>query len=485
MTTFQAATQALSRVFVAEGAAGPGNPPVFQSCLAMGSTSQSIGSVTFIYCPDPDNYNQFIAVGEIQEREEQVETSLSGHFPLTSRSRLVQWAKSKTPLAIHVHFGQSTNPQNFNTFVKAVIFDEGAKISSLDIDELGALEESGSIGESVDISAASFYEVVPMTYVSIQNDTIETGGVDAWLERLYDEYLPVSQRFAVFVVTNGDGSTTGGKLIYTIDGGANYSEIDLTTAIVAGNSPSGVAAVNGVPVIVSADVTNMFYVDVVAGDTAVTTVATGNAINAIDSAGAFAYVVGDSNYMGKITDYSAAPEDVDAGSGGNLVSVSVHPSGAVAAGDDAGYVFFSADGLNFGGVQIDAGNSVTAVEVVNADIAWAGTDTGKLFYTQNGGQSWVQSSFPGSGSGEVTDIRFPTLSVGFIAHRPATGNAYLVKTVGAGASGTWYRTPYAGAIPTAYSLKLAMRQGEPNMMVATGPTTSDPTADGVIIFGDE
>jgi len=450
----------------------------------MGGASQAIGSVTFIYCPDPDNYTKFITVGEIQEREEQVETSLSGHFPLTSRSQLTKWAKKKTPLAIHCHFGQSTNPSNFNNFVKAIIFDDGAKITQLDIDDLGALEESGSVGESVDISAANFYEVVPLTFVSVQNALIATGGVDAWLEPLYNEYLDVDQRWAAFVVTNGDGSTTPGKLIYTIDGGVTYGSISLT-GIGATSAPSGVAAVNAVVVVVTADDTTMYYADVINGDSAMTAVTVPNAINAIDSAGAFAYVVGDSNYMGKITDYTAAPEAVDPGSSGNLVSVAVNSSGAVIAGDDAGYVFFSPDGTNFGGVQVAVGETVTAVEVVNNDVAWAGTDAGKLFYTTNGGQSWVAASFPGSGSGEVTAIQFPTLSVGFIAHRPTSGDAFLVKTVGSGASGTWYRTPYAGAIPTAYSLKLAMMKNEPNLLLATGPVTSTVTGDGIIIVGSD
>lgn len=484
MSNFIAATKALSRVFVAEGLPGPSNAPTFQSCLVMGGASQAIGGVTYIYCPDPENYNQFIVVGEIQEREEQVETSLSGHFPLTSRSQILKWAKAKSPLAIHVHFGQSTNPQNFNHFTKAVIFDEGAKITSTDIDEMGALQESGEIGQSCDISAASFYEVVPLTYVAIQPDLITTGGVDAWLEPVYNEYLAVDKRFAMYVVTNGDGAATPGKLIYSLDGGENFGSVSLT-GIGGANAPSGVAAVNEVVVVISADTGDMYYIDLHAGDTALTTVTVTQAMNAIDSAGATAYVVGDTGYMGRITDYTQAPEEITPGSGGNLVSVSAHLSGAVAAGDDAGYVFFSADGTTFGAVEVEAGQSITAVEVVSADIAWAGSDTGKLYYTQNAGQDWDEASFPGSGTGVVTDINFPTLSVGYITHEPATGDAKLIKTVGAGAPGTWYRVPYTGSIPVAKRYKLALMRGEPNVLLAAGPATATVTGDGTIMYGAE
>jgi len=147
MATFDAARTSQSRVFIAEGLPGPDNPPLFQGCLVMGGASQSQGDVEYIYCPDPEKYDGFIIVGEIVGREEGVETGLSGHFPLSALSDIVKWGRAKTPLAIYCHFGVSSNPQNFNVYTKAVIFDDRARITSTDIEDMGSLEESSRIGQ--------------------------------------------------------------------------------------------------------------------------------------------------------------------------------------------------------------------------------------------------------------------------------------------------------------------------------------------------
>jgi hypothetical protein len=227
MATFIAASQSQSRVFVAEGLPGPDNPPVFQGCLVMGGASQGLGDVEFIYCPDPENYDQFVPVGTIVGREENVETSLSGHFPLNTLSNIIKWGKAKTPLAIHVHFGTATNPQNFNVFTKAVIFDDRARITSTDIEEMGSLDESGPIGQSADISAASYYEVVDMNWISRVPELMTTPGAGIDAVNVYDETLPLDNRFAYYAVTAGDGGVTDPELVYTVNGGTVWSNITM------------------------------------------------------------------------------------------------------------------------------------------------------------------------------------------------------------------------------------------------------------------
>lgn len=469
MTSITAARTGQSRVFVAEGLAGPKNPPVFQGCLVMGGASQSQGDTTFIYCPDPEQYDGYTVVGEIIGREENVETSISGHFPINQQSNIVRWGRAKTSLAIHVHFGESSSPQDFNTFLKAVIFDNRARITSTDIEDMGTLEESQAIGQSADISAADFYEVVPLNYVTRSNDLVDTEAMGVDVAKIYDESLPLANRFAFYCILDAN-------LVYSLDGGSTFAEVAATAGAV------GVGVINDVPVVINDTTGNTYYIDLLNGDSAFTTVVNSQNLNCIASIGNAAYVGGDGGYFGIISDYTSSPTAITLGTADNIISVDALPGGIVVAGTSGGDVFFSVDGINFGTAEIDAASQVTAVCAVNDKIFWAGTAAGDLYFSVNSGQSWAQRNFPGSGSGVVTDIVFPMLSVGWIAHQPAAGDANLLRTVGAGAVGTWYSVPVAGVLPTIRSPKLAVVQGEPNLVLAAGPL-DNPATDGVLIVG--
>ena len=478
-SNFVAASRSQSRVFVAEGLPGPDNPPIFQGCLVMGGASQGLGDVEYIYCPDPENYEKFIPVGTIVGREENVETSISGHFPLNTLSNIIKWGRAKTPLAIHVHFGLATNPQNFNVFQKAVVFDNSARITSTDIEEMGSLDDSGQIGQSADISAADYYEVVDATWISRVPELMTTPGVDAAIAKIYDETLPLDNRFGYYVVAEGDGitATDHSRLVYSINGGSTWSHIVISD--LSGKYAAGVAVVNDVPVVIGA-AADLYYADVVGGATDVTKVTHAQVMTCITGIGAVAYVGGAAGYIGKIDDYTAAPVAMTSGGTDDIASIHALDGGVILAGDVDGHVYYAVDGENFGEVDVaGTGNSVTAVCAVDASTFWAGTDDGKLYYSTDAGSTWTERSFPAGGTGVVTSITFPTLSVGFIAHDPAAGNARIIKTTGAGATGTWFEIPRTGSLPAADSLKLSSMAGDANRVLSAGPVSTT----GIIIFG--
>ena len=478
MTTFIAASKSQSRVFVAEGLPGPDNPPIFQGCLVMGGASQSLGDIEYIYCPDPKNYDQFIPVGTIVGREENVETSLSGHFPLNTLSNIVKWGKAKTPLAIHVHFGTATNPQNFNVFTKAVIFDDRARLTSTDIEEMGDLEESSSIGQSADVSAASYYEVIDMNWISRVPELMTTPGVGVDAAVIYDETLPLDNRFGYYVVTQGDGVSDDPALVFSVNGGTNWSNIDISDLGTA--DAAGVAVVNDVPVVIGA-VANLYYADVINGATVMTEVVFAQAMSCITSIGATAFIGGAAGYVGQLDDYTAVPTAMTTGGVENVLSIHALEGGIILVGDADGKVYYSLDGENFGVADVGGtGVGMTAVCAVDSETFWAGTDGGQVFYSTDAGNTWTERGFPGSGSGSVTDITFPTLSVGFISHNPVAGSARIIKTTGAGAVGTWYEIPRSGALPTADSLLMASIPGDANRVLSTGPVSATT---GVIVFG--
>jgi hypothetical protein len=84
----------------------------------------------------------------------------------------------------------------------------------------------------------------------------------------------------------------------------------------------------------------------------------------------------------------------------------------------------------------DAAVTIQAISVVDALLYWVGTSGGKLFYTQNGGESWVEKTFSGSGTGVVRDIAFATAEVGWFAHNTTTPTGYVYSTWNGGADWT-------------------------------------------------
>ena len=84
-----------------------------------------------------------------------------------------------------------------------------------------------------------------------------------------------------------------------------------------------------------------------------------------------------------------------------------------------------------------AANSLRAIAVLDNKRIWVGTyDSGRAYYTLNGGKSWTEVSFSGSGSGAVRDILFVNDEVGFIAHNTTAPVGRIFATWNGGADWT-------------------------------------------------
>lgn len=74
-----------------------------------------------------------------------------------------------------------------------------------------------------------------------------------------------------------------------------------------------------------------------------------------------------------------------------------------------------------------------AICVLDTNRFWVGTTgQGRVYYTLNGGETWTEQAFAGSGSGTVWDIVFATDEVGFISHATTTPTGRLFATYDGG-----------------------------------------------------
>lgn len=135
----------------------------------------------------------------------------------------------------------------------------------------------------------------------------------------------------------------------------------------------------------------------------------------------------------------------------------------------------------------DIALDITAVEVMSKDHYWIGTsNSGRLIYTLNGGETWAESSFGGQGSGDIRDILFITPSVGYVAYNTTAPAAKIYTTWNGGADWT-SEAPRIAPLPTAdYIRRLAAPIESDstracNNLVAVGLAGNG--TDGVVLLG--
>ena len=72
--------------------------------------------------------------------------------------------------------------------------------------------------------------------------------------------------------------------------------------------------------------------------------------------------------------------------------------------------------------------------VLDGDNVWVGTAGGELYYTDDGGETWTQRSFSGSGAGAIKSIEFAPGSTlfGFMLHDSASPVGTVFSTIDGG-----------------------------------------------------
>jgi hypothetical protein len=488
-----------SRVFLIEGRARPDHQPSYQSCLRMMGVSQGYGDIERIENPDPNQYGKFIEVGQIRGATERATTSLEGRYAIDLRSTLMRLARGGCAVDVQLHLGECQDPSDFNTFSKILILEQ-AQLTTYNTDDLGALQsgDNAAVNENADLSAKDMYEVVPISF-GVQAGSIVTNEVlDVVIcdsPSCGDCEVESDGCKKIYAITKGAGGSpsTPPDLVFSEDGGVNWYAVDIDSLLTA-EDPDGLACLGTYLIVVSEDSLSLHYVDRAAFDTDTPPdfeeVATGFVVGAgpraISSYGDTAWIAGGNGYIYKTTDPTAGVTVVDAGTLAVSVMNDIHAYSEdviVAVGND-GAIVYTENGETFAlaGNPVGVGVHLYCVFVKSKTEWWVGTSTGRLYYTLDGGTTWTQKAFAGSGVGRVDDIQFSTDSVGFIAHATAAPRARILRTYDGGFS--WKVTPErtGATLPLADRVNaLAVCPENPNFVVGVG--LADNGTDGIIIVG--
>ena len=498
-SSFSPAKSANTRVFLIEGGARPDHTPTYKSCLRMTGLSQGFGDIEKIECPDPFNYGKFIEVGSIRGATERPTTSLEGRLATDLQSDLLRLARQGCSFDVQLHMGTCQDPSSFNDFEKAIIL-EGAYPTNYSTEDLGALAsgDNAVINETADISAKDAYEVVPLSVASragsiLTNEVVDVVLCDNISCGECEAESSGCQR--VYAITKSAGGSPGTPpdVVYTIDGGATWYAHDIDS-LGAAEDPDEIDCLGDYLVVVSNDSNSLHYALKSEFDgltdpawTEVTTgfVATGEP-NAIWSTGSYAFIVGDLGYIYGTDDATAGVTVLDAGVAGDDNLLAVHglsETFAVAVGEN-GSIIRTSDGSSWSTVTpspVGFGVHLNCVWVVSENVWFVGSSAGRLYYTLNGGTTWTERAFSGSGTGTVLAIGFSTNSVGWLAHQSAATKGRILRTFDGGAS--WKLIPEkSGTMPANDKINaLAYCTSNPNLVVGVG--LADDAADGFIVAG--
>jgi hypothetical protein len=489
-----------SRVFLIEGRARADHKPSYESCMRMTGLSQGFGDIEKVECPDPYRYGVFIEVAQIKGANERVTTSVEGRFMLDIKSALMDLARKGCSSDIQLHVGKCQNASIFEVFSKAIILED-ASITNYGTDDLGALEsgDNAAVNETADISAKEVYEVTPITYGAKAGSLLLNEAVDviicdtASCGDCEDSSSGCDKIYAITNAAAGGSPSTLPDILYSPDKGITWYSWDINGLSLT-NDADRIACMGNYVIVTSTDAKGLVYTLKSYFDSLVaptwSLITSGYASGypkCIYSDGNIAFIGGTAGYIYYIEDPSEAPVALDTGTLFFTTWNDIHGIGSdfvVVVGDN-GAIAYTENGTTFSAITtspVGIGTNLTAVWVKSESEWWIGTSTGHVYYTLNGGATWTEKAFSGSGAGVVYDIKFSTDSVGYIAHASASPKGRILRTINGGYS--WTITPEVSGstIPANDRINaVAVCAEDPNFVVAVG--LDDTTTDGVILVG--
>lgn len=490
-----------SRVFLIDGGARADRSPVYKGFARMNGLSQDYGDIEPIYVPSQTQYGSFDDVGEVRGAKSRATTTLQSRYTLSALSDMLRLAEQGCSFDVHLHMGACTDPRQFNKFDKVIIFED-ATATNYSTDDLGALasDENQVVNESTDLSGRRFYEVVPVQYGVKAASTITTEVMDV---QVLDSVACGSCGdysdgcYKIFAIMKGvDGSPLlKTRVVYSLDKGATWyaTIIDSVTGDVI--DATAVAKLGDNLVVISNAEIGLNYAPfddfdgVTTPDfTMVTTGFTAAKFPmAMVSVEGVIYMVGVDGYIYKCEAAEDGVTLVDAGSAsGGTVLNAVHgiSSDELLAVGDNGVIIYTTDGAIWvaaaGAISFPTDDLVTCW-MKSLTEWWVGSSQGRLYYTVNGGKTWTEKAFSGSGAGGIGAISFSTKNVGWMAHNNATPRARIFRTIDGGSS--WYVTPEGNStLPLGDTINaLGVCSQDPNFVVAGG--LADDAADGYLVVG--
>jgi hypothetical protein len=129
--------------------------------------------------------------------------------------------------------------------------------------------------------------------------------------------------------------------------------------------------------------------------------------------------------------------------------------------------------------------TVQGVDVIGINVIWVTTSTGRVFATQDAGNSWTETTFDSSSSGSVTDVYFVNSHEGYFLHNTSGNVGRIFRTYNGGAS-WWNQSPAIESLGSYYALQRIAAPQQGNMTVRSNNVIvagSDTATKGLLLSG--
>jgi hypothetical protein len=245
----------------------------------------------------------------------------------------------------------------------------------------------------------------------------------------------------VYAATKASGAGSPGisaEVIYTLDGGANWAS-SAVTGLGATETLAGIDIAGKYLIVLGSEAYYYTELNSMSGApgtwTKVTTgFVTGKSpLDLVVISAREIYMCGQGGYIYKVEDVPSGAVVINAGLATTRDLYRIHGAEdvMVAAGSTGAIIKTLNRGITWATTTTSpvALNTIRSVYVMDQLRYWVGADLiGRLYYTLDGGESWIEKGFPGNGSGTVWDVVFPTEEVGFFSHSTTTPTSRLFTT---------------------------------------------------------
>lgn len=507
LSTDEVLTNKHIRSFIQFGSARPNNPVKYagqdaQYLIVDGLSAPEVGGVDPTFVHDPRRVGSYKLVSRKISPPDLAQATITLMERHGSIPRQLQ--KIGCQFNIYQPAGQCKDLSDFvSGWSDYVLVLSGGMVTDKDLGARTAWTDDNQIEDKLTVKLSDVYPVGALGFGENAATQVDREVVDivyGTTQQCGDCGVPNDGTKNIYALVTSSGSGSPGlppEVVYSITGGADWLQMNIT-GIGATVTPTFIDIV-GSKLVVGVNSELAYYwseLDINGNPSSTWTKVTSGFVTSKGPRDIYVssprevFIVGDGGYVYKATDITAGVSVINAGSAttNNLLRVHGRDDTIVATGAASTVIKSTNRGGTFASTTTSPSGTpadVQAVQVLSDRRYWVGTGLGRVYYTLDGGETWVHLGFSGNGDGQVRDIVAVNDEVLYFSHDTSTPTARLWSTWNGGAD--WTRTaPRINGWPTFNRAnRLAVPQVESGVAannIAVAGLSGGGT-DGIVLLG--